>query len=312
MVGSLEARACCTIADAVVLIGGGYINAATLGHMAFQFSLQKNMVERGHSFAILSLNYTLAPHALYPEQLWQAVSALSYLLEKRDPSTASLSYSLVLQNMLISLQILLGGDSAGGNLVAALLLHLARPHPLVPAIDLTQTLHGAMLISPWVSFDTTYSSYTRNADTDYLCTRAINRASHAFIGRGQKHDEYSQPIVADASWWKDVASRVVDRVMIWSGGGEILLDGIHHFAETVGDGFAQPETEFEKYESHNSAYAAASAECTPRGRERVTLIETPKCAHEEMIIDLLVRIREKKRRGLAAREIEAWLERNIG
>lgn len=195
--------------------------------------------------------------------------------------------------------------------MAALLLHLARPQSLVPAINLTQSLHGAMLISPWVSFDTTYPSYTRNAKTDYLSARAINRASHAFIGLGNKHDEYSQPILADATWWKQVGSSVVERMMIWCGGGEILQDGIHDFSTTVQEGFAQSEVNFEKVKSHGSADGVAGDGDTPKGNDRVTLIETPKCAHEEMIIDLLVRVRGKSRRGLAAREVEAWLERNI-
>jgi hypothetical protein len=57
--------------------------------MMYQFDLQKTLNKWGHSFAVFSLAYTLAPEAIYPVQLRQAAVALQYLLEiqHRKPSS---------------------------------------------------------------------------------------------------------------------------------------------------------------------------------------------------------------------------------
>ncbi|KAF1984622.1 alpha/beta-hydrolase [Aulographum hederae CBS 113979] len=240
--------------------GGGYIAAATPGHVKFQFRLQYDMVKAGHSFSILSMEYTLAPYATYPGQLGQAVAALRYLIEveKKDPAN-----------------IIVGGDSAGGNLCSALLLHLGHPHPssaskpvlteappetvptgttpetsdvkadnpvspsvAVPALKLNSPLRAALLISPWVDFDTTRPSLKHNAKSDYLTATALDRASGAFgaIATGGKHDEYSEPVKAPVEWWADV-SKVVKEVLVWGGGGEVLIDGIEEFGARMKEGF---------------------------------------------------------------------------
>lgn len=73
------------------LLGGGYIIGATHGHMMHLPELQKTLSKWGHSFAIFSLAYTLAPETIYPVQLCQAALSLQYLLEvhNRKPSSAS-------------------------------------------------------------------------------------------------------------------------------------------------------------------------------------------------------------------------------
>ena len=59
--------------------------------MMYQFELQKRLSKWGHSFAIFSLAYTLAPETIYPGQLCQAALSLQYLLEvyNRKPSSVS-------------------------------------------------------------------------------------------------------------------------------------------------------------------------------------------------------------------------------
>ncbi|KAL9062626.1 MAG: hypothetical protein Q9157_008757, partial [Trypethelium eluteriae] len=52
--------------------GGGYIAAASPGHMKYQFDLQRALSRSDCDVAILSLSYTLAPGATYPTQLAQA------------------------------------------------------------------------------------------------------------------------------------------------------------------------------------------------------------------------------------------------
>ncbi|RDW71559.1 hypothetical protein BP6252_08122 [Coleophoma cylindrospora] len=247
--------------------GGGFYGPASYGHLKYQFALQKEMAKQGLDFAIFSLSYTLAPNLVYPTQLQQAASALQYLLsgQGRDPST-----------------ILLAGDSAGGNLVTALLLHLARPHPSVYPVKLSQPLHGALLISPWVSFDTSEPSFKTNQHSDYITTTALERASMAYIALGTTHDTYTQPISAQSAWWSDVAETAVSNVMIWGGGGEILIDGITKFAAKMESGF-------------NAVGNGAGFQ----------FMVTPKQGHEEMIIDTVFLM---GRKGDSALVVEKWLE----
>lgn len=64
--------------------------SATHGHIIYQFDLEQMARKHGHSLAIFSLSYSLAPGTMYPGQLAQAASALRYLLEEqnRNPSSA--------------------------------------------------------------------------------------------------------------------------------------------------------------------------------------------------------------------------------
>lgn len=247
-----------------------------MGHLRYQFKLQREMAKRGQDFSIFSLTYSLSPDATYPTQLKQAALALNYLLvdEHRDPSS-----------------ILLGGDSAGGNLAAALLEHIARPHPQVPPVTLSRPLLAALLISPWISFQVTQPSISSNAESDYLTLRALGRASNAYIPPGGEHDHYSQPVTAPVEWWADIASSVVDKMMIWGGGGEVLIDGIRTFAATVKNGFSEADVERVNRDEQ-------------KGTDRFTFVVTPKHSHEEMIIDEVF-FRSKK--GEGAEVIERWL-----
>ncbi|KAF2235019.1 alpha/beta-hydrolase [Viridothelium virens] len=280
--------------------GGGYIAAASPGHMKYQFDLQRALSRSDCDVAILSLSYTLAPGATYPTQLAQAVSALRYLLaaENRAPET-----------------VLLGGDSAGGNLACAVLLHLARAHPdqSVEPLELGEgrRLRGAVLISPWVDFATGEESFERNKETDYLSIRALDRASSTFVGLGGKRDMYCHPSEAESEAWRDVAGKV-DEILIWGGGGEILIDGIRKFAGIVEKGFDLAQDAGVDKETGVGS-KEVEAEVGNGGKEghrekRVKYVETPRMAHEEMIIDRVLRIK-KRERGEA--EIESWLSSRL-
>lgn len=81
-------------------------------------------------------------------------------------------------------QIVLAGDSAGGNMSLALLSHLLHPNPEVkPRIELNEPLAGAVLISPWVKFATDDDSVKRNATSDMVTPQAANRWSSLFLGK---------------------------------------------------------------------------------------------------------------------------------
>ena len=129
-------------------------------------------------------------------------------------------------------KILLEGDSAGGNLILALLSHISHPHPdpSIPRIDLGgQKLGNALLISPWVTFDTNASSMKSNARTDYILPGSLKRASGIFLGSA-KEDFYNTPLDAPEDWWKDLRT---ENLSIIVSDAEILLDGVIAISEKI-------------------------------------------------------------------------------
>ncbi|KAJ4415484.1 hypothetical protein N0V82_007286 [Gnomoniopsis sp. IMI 355080] len=262
-------------------IGGGFLASATFAHIRYLYTLQEQMAKAGHDFSIFVLTYKLSPKGLYPLQLRQAASALNHLLtaENRDPAT-----------------ILLGGDSAGGNLTAALLEHIVHPHADVPAISLSRPLHAVLLISPWVSFSTSWPTFDSNAESDYLSRRALTRAATTYIAPGSKADAYSEPNSASVDYWADVAKSAVQHLMIWGGGGEVLIGSIKDFAAKVSAGFSRADPSAGQQQGEGGSAKRLS---------RFMFIVTPNCAHEEMIIDELALGLVKK--GDAAMEVERWL-----
>lgn len=93
---------------------------------------------------------------------------------------------------------------------------------------------------------------------------------------------------------------MVSNILIWGGGGEVLLDGIKDFAAKVGEGFSRADGA-PSSPSVQKDEAAVKQRPLPRFR----LLVTPHCAHEEMIIDELALGLVKG--GDAAKEVETWL-----
>jgi acetyl esterase/lipase len=147
------------------LHGGGYIAPATPGHM--EWCLQAYILASRHrsmrggsnnnrsspdKVAVAVLQYTLTPQARFPAQMCQAASGLAHLLRGGiRPS-----------------QLVVGGDSAGGNLVAQLLSHLLHPYPPAERIVLDEPLAGAFLVSPLVSQDMLARSFVDGRPCDML------------------------------------------------------------------------------------------------------------------------------------------------
>lgn len=131
-----------------------------------------------------------------------------------------------------SLQIILSGDSAGGNLLLALLSHLIHPHPEVPPIFLPpdSSFRGAALLSPWVTFDTESSdSMRRNRAKDVLHIPSLETWSAQFTGSAPP-DNYLDPLRAPAEWWVGLPIR---HILLVSGADEIFVDDIDVFARKL-------------------------------------------------------------------------------
>jgi acetyl esterase/lipase len=171
----------------------------------------------GLSLGVLFVAYPLMPQAVFPRQFQEAVNALNYLLEdlQRSPS-----------------KILVGGDSAGGNLAAAILLHTTHPSelaPPLPRVSATEKLKALVLISPWVSFDITLPSFKRNQKKDYLQAETEKRWSDMYRD-GQPPSPYNEPALALAAQWKGLP---VQDILVTAGSSEVLIDGIDKWVKDL-------------------------------------------------------------------------------
>lgn len=95
---------------------------------------------------------------------------------------------------LIGAQIIVAGDSAGGNMSLSLISHLLHPHEAVTSkFTLSQPLAGAVLISPWVKLVADDGSVIRNAKSDMITPSALVRWSKVFLGTKVKSSRHCLP-----------------------------------------------------------------------------------------------------------------------
>lgn len=230
--------------------GGGYMAPALRGH--FEWCLQAYVLapraaaaaaaaggaqqQAKEKVAVAVLQYTLTPGARFPAQMGQAASGLGQLL---------------LQGIRPG-QLVVGGDSAGGNLAAQLLGHLLHPHPAAERVSLGEPLAGAFLVSPLVSGDLAAQSFRDGAPCDML-----NRA----IFRDPNREMFHEPRGGVAGWllpncglveseafrqgkawalpvdvddeWLDGMGRVVRQVYVTCGKHEVLRDQGIAIAESI-------------------------------------------------------------------------------
>ncbi|UPK97974.1 hypothetical protein LCI18_008909 [Fusarium solani-melongenae] len=143
-------------------------------------------IEAGTEVAVAILEYSLSPGAQYPTQLCQASSALAHLLSSGiSPGN-----------------IIIGGDSAGGNLTAQLLCHMAWPHPEAVPIKLAEPLAGVFLISPWLSTRTTDGSFSENGSIDMASASYVRIITAELLGpdwEEETSDRFSHAFPLDAN-----------------------------------------------------------------------------------------------------------------
>jgi monoterpene epsilon-lactone hydrolase len=176
------------------LHGGGYVFGSLDTHRAIVRALAQACGSRA-----LSLDYRLAPEHPLPAACQDACAAYRALLASGvDPA-----------------RVILGGDSAGGNLTLVTLLALRDAGDPLPA--------GAVLICPWVDLSLTGESFRRNAHLDYVSAEACALAAHHYVGDRDTRDPEASPLYADL--------RGLPPLLVQAGGAEVLLDQVREFAE---------------------------------------------------------------------------------
>ncbi|KAL3479762.1 Alpha/Beta hydrolase protein [Aspergillus californicus] len=217
--------------------GGGFALPAVPGHFTLLAHLIADLNKNGHDVAIFFLAYTLSPPAQYPTQLRQSVHALRYILSQgsRDPDT-----------------VVIGGDSAGGNLALSVLLHLTHPHPEIDPLPLQggKNLAGVFGFAPWVSFSLDGESIAANRYKDVIPPEGLKSWSLGYLGKNRESDAWSEPAKAPTEWWADARTK---RLLILAGRDEIMFSSVEKFAERVKTVFPQTTYVVGYDETHVSA-----------------------------------------------------------
>ncbi|KAF9033138.1 Alpha/Beta hydrolase protein [Panaeolus papilionaceus] len=213
-------------ADKIVLYihGGGFALPLAIysvdfwGYFRGQFSFKDNI-----QVSVACLDYTLMveDNSSFPVPVHQSVLAVQHILNSGvHPS-----------------DLYLAGDSAGGNLVVQVLLHMIHPYPSIPVLPQGAKLAGAFLISPWVvllpksegSFGGMYDNI------DIISSGTIKEFADWVVSGLQDPDKmlpYMDSRFGPEGWY-DGLEDVVERVLISIGGAEVLRDSILEFSERV-------------------------------------------------------------------------------
>ncbi|OKL61993.1 hypothetical protein UA08_02543 [Talaromyces atroroseus] len=208
-------------------VGGGWAVPANRGYFAFFHKFLKEMRAAGKDIAVFAVAYTLAPKAVYPTQFRQSVTAVRYILEKTDRKASN---------------VYLGGDSAGGNLVLAVLSHIAHPHPEIEPLKLAagEEIGGATLLSPWSSLETTFPPLETEPLGDLIHPGCARPWAGSYLA-DRERDNYTDPRLAPIGWWHDVP---IKHVLVTAGGYELLLPFIEDFADRLIEGLGEGKVEY--------------------------------------------------------------------
>ncbi len=167
------------------LHGGAYIAGliGTYRRMADQLCPAADPVNCAD---MILLDYDCAPDHVYPTQINQAMALWDHI-------TGELGYK--------EEDIIVGGDSAGGNLTLVLLLKLRDANRKLP--------RAAFCLSPWADMTAEGKSYADNYCKDPLFglkggkideqkrKELINCNIYSFIGSADRRDPYISPVFAD-------------------------------------------------------------------------------------------------------------------
>lgn len=203
------------------LHGGGFKMPGVAGHFECVWnSYVLSGVESETEVAVAFLQYSLAPTWRSPTQLRQAAAALSEIFN------AGFSAK----------DIIVGGDSAGGNLTMQLLHHLANPHAQVARIVLQEPLSAAFLISPWLGMDTSGASFREHDRHDMISMDILHsldveiRPPRRWASRNG--NDWADPFEWKGPWTNKLGS-VIGKLYITVGDREILADHGKMMAKTV-------------------------------------------------------------------------------
>jgi epsilon-lactone hydrolase len=191
--------------------GGGYCIASALAYRSFGSHLAKVCRAR-----VLLVDYRLAPEHPFPAAVEDGFAAYRWVLDEGvQPS-----------------QVVIGGDSAGGGITAAVLL-AARGRSLpLPA--------GGVCLSPWVDLTNSAASYRTHARSDPSFSKAsAENYTAQYLPHGNVTDPLASPVFGD---WEGSPS-----LLVLVSDAEVLHDDASRLADVARA--AGAEVEYHEYPS---------------------------------------------------------------
>ncbi|MBS6395670.1 MAG: alpha/beta hydrolase [Clostridiales bacterium] len=149
--------------------GGGY----NTGSLKYARSIT-NKLASSTSMDVLSFNYRLAPEHPYPAALEDALKVWDYLMY--------LGYG--------ARDVIIAGDSAGGNLALVLTMKLRDQHRILP--------RGLILFSPWTDLTRSGHSHETKQEIDPILTEEyLTRSIEDYAGAQNLEDPFLSPLYGD-------------------------------------------------------------------------------------------------------------------
>lgn len=190
-----------SLPDRVLLYlhGGGFVFGLTPPHLQMGAHLARKMRTR-----ILMVNYRLAPDHPFPAALDDCVSTYHWLLQQGMPA----------QNIVVA------GDSAGGNLTITLLMKARDNGSALPA--------AAACLSPVTDLTPRHNPRKESKDP-LLPLQAVKLYSKSYVGDNDPRDPLISPALGDL--------RGLPPLLVHAGEDEILRDDavcITELAKTAG------------------------------------------------------------------------------
>ena len=168
--------------------GGGYSTGSSLYARTLTGKLAMST-----SMDVLSFDYRLAPENPYPAATEDAMRVWNFLM--------LLGYG--------ARDIILAGDSAGGNLALSLTLKLKEQRRLLP--------RGLVLMSPWTDLTSSGKSHETKSEIDPVLNAGyLAEMIHNYAPEQNLEDPFISPLFGDYE--------VFPPTYIQVGGNEILLD----------------------------------------------------------------------------------------
>ena len=218
--------------DLVVLFlhGGGYCLGSNLTHQSMV-----SYIANGLQAKALMIEYRLAPENPFPAALEDAVKAYQWLLSQ--------GY--------LPERLIIAGDSAGGGLTLATMMHLRDKDITLPA--------AGVCLSPWADLSASGDSYRTKAEEDPIVQQApILELAEAYLAGEDPKTPLASPVFGDLTG--------LPPLLIQVGSSEVLLDDSRRLAANAKT--AGVEVSLEVWDQMVHVWQLFSA-ILPEGREAI-------------------------------------------
>lgn len=187
---------------------------------------------------VISLDYGCAPNHVFPSALEESVKVYKWILEQGVDAK----------------NIIIVGDSAGGNLALVTTMYLRDNNLSMPK--------GIFVASPWVDLGKDFDSMERNSKKDIILGQNMEVKNPTYPGTADLKEPYLSPVYGEFNDFPPM--------LIQCGDNEILLDPIVTVAEKAKE--AGVDVTFSHYEGmpHDFQLFIPALETTKKAWAEIT------------------------------------------